>query len=654
MAAGPQCAVVISAPEDGRAADPCLEALLAEPTAGRERRIILVGNAGAGLRGGGDDRVELVAPPEGGFAAACNAGAGVAGEADSLVFLDGNATPSSGWLDALLATARAEPAAAVVGPKLLDPDGTVASAGIAIGQDRQPRHLYAGFAGHHPAVDRPKRVAAVAAACLLVRRDAFERVGGFDPQVPADLAALDLCLRLGEAGYESRYCPRSVLHHAGSQFAGSPVEQPWRDRLVPDDVEHYLADGLISISYGDPVPRVSVSPLLAAAHEGGEDEDHLAWLLSVRSRQVMELRAERASLGSPTGPVAAEVRAQPPAAAGVVVSRGDFHRLGAGEPRHRVSVLMPVKDAAPELLRTLPRLLVQRADAELEIVAVDSGSTDGTVEILEEFKATVVAIDPAQFDHGLTRNLVAEHARAEVLIFLNGRSRPLDDRWLAPLLSALDADPGIAGACSRVVPHEDADLLTRRDVELDPSGSARRAVKRIDDWEAYRAMPVDQRRLLFNFHTVSAAIRADVLERIPFRSVRTIGEDLLWAREVLEAGMTLVHEPGSRVYHSHDYSLRELFMRNVDDGIAHRDINDRIVSEGDLDELVRAAIASDWHYLREGTGLAGGELELWQIRAALRRVAQGAGQWLGTNYVELPVDAVTPFSRVDSVRGQRR
>ena len=101
-------------------------------------------------------------------------------------------------------------------------------------------------------------------------------------------------------------------------------------------------------------------------------------------------------------------------------------------------------------------------------------------------------------------------------------------------------------------------------------------MKRIDDWDAYEAMPVEQRRLLLNFHTVSAAVRADVMRAIRFESVRAIGEDLLWAREVLEAGMALVHEAESRVFHSHDYSLRERFMRNVDDGIANREINGRI------------------------------------------------------------------------------
>jgi rhamnosyltransferase len=175
-------------------------------------------------------------------------------------------------------------------------------------------------------------------------------------------------------------------------------------------------------------------------------------------------------------------------------------------------------------------------------------------------------------------------------------------------------------------------------------------VKRIDDWQAYRAMGVEERRLLLNFHTVSAAIRADVLERIPFRSVRAIGEDLLWAREVLEAGHALVHEPDSLAYHSHDYSLREWFMRNVDDGVANRDINERSLSEQEADALVRGMVASDWAHLRDALGLDGAELEQWQIQAALRRCAQVAGQWLGVNHTDFPPEATVAFSRVANAR----
>jgi GT2 family glycosyltransferase len=673
MTAGPQCAVVIPTFNGAHLLSTCLEALLAHPPERCEWRIVVVDDAssdGTAERFGSyDDRVTMVARERnGGFAEACNEGARVAGDADYLVFLNNDTIPIAGWLDALVEAANAHPAAAAIGSKLLYPDGTVQHAGVAIGHDRWPHHLYAGLPGEHPAVNRPKRVAAATAACLLVRRAAFEQLSGFDTVFLNGYEDIDFCLRLGEQGHEVRYCPQSVLYHLESvtRWADDNMhhdernsrlyEERWHDRAVPDDVEHYLADGLITVEYGARFPvRMSISPLLASVQRETGAGDRLEHLLTIRTDQVLELqmRRTRAALehrrDEASLPTAMSVRGRTGGTA-ETVHRGEFHRLGSGPGRHRVSVLMPLMDAGEALRETLPLLLDQKAAAELEIVAVDSASRDDTIAVLKEFDATVIAIDPAEFDHGLTRNLAAEHARGDVLVFLNGRSRPCDDRWLEPLLAALDADPSVAGACSRVLPYPDADPLTQRDGALEPSGSPERSVKRIEDWAAYAAMPIEQRRLLLNFHTVSAAIRAEVMQRIPFQSVRAIGEDLLWAREVLEDGMALVHEAESRVYHSHDYSLREWFMRNVDDGIANRDINDRSLSEHEADALVRGMVASDWAYLRDELGLEGEELEGWQIQAALRRAAQVAGQWLGVNHTGLSPEAVSAFSRVANSR----
>ncbi|MGN6258490.1 MAG: glycosyltransferase [Solirubrobacterales bacterium] len=672
MGDGPRCALVIPTFNGAHLLSTCLEALFDHPPE-CDWQVVVVDDAssdGTAERFGNfDERLTMVARQEnGGFAEACNEGARMAGEADFLVFLNNDTVPLPGWLDALVEDLLAHPEAAATGSRLLYPDGTIQHAGVAIGQDGWPHHLYTGMPGDHPAVTRPKRVVAATAACLLVRRQVFEDLGGFDTAFINGYEDVDLCLRMGEQGHEVRYCPDSVLYHLESVTRWEDGElhhvdhnsrlyaERWHDRVAPDDFEHYLDDGLIKAEYGDRFPvRLSISPLLATVRRETEAEDRLEHLLTVRTEELLELQAQRSR-------AALEHRRDEAALPKVprgrrrsggeaeVVNAGEFHRLAGGRGRHRVSVLMPLMDAGEALRRTLPLLLEQDAAAELEIVAVDSASRDDTVTILKEFDATVLAIDPAEFDHGLTRNLVARHAQGDVFVFLNQRSQPCDERWLQPLLDALDSDPAVAGATSRVLPYPDADPLTRRDGSLDPSGSPERSVKRIEDWGAYAAMPIEQRRLLLNFHTVSAAVRADVLREFPFKSVRAIGEDLLWAREVVEAGMALVHEPGSRVYHSHEYSLREWLMRNVDDGIANCEINGRSLSEEEADALARGMIASDWGFLREELGFEGEELERWQIQAALRRAAQSAGQWLGVNYASFPPEAVDAFSRVANSR----
>lgn len=672
MAERPRCAVVIPTHDGVHLLRACLEALLANPPSACSWRIVVVDDASsdgtAERLAGYRDRVTFVQRDvNGGFAHACNDGAREAGDVDHIVFLNNDTVPVAGWLDALVADAAAHPQAGAIGAKLLFPDGSVQHAGVALGRDGWPHHLYTGFPGAHPAVDRPKVVAAATAACLLVRAELFAQLGGFDTAFHNGYEDIDLCLRMREQGHEVRYCPQSVVYHLESvtrwrdgsggdtQHNDRLYQERWGDRIQPDDVDHYLADGLVSIEYGPYFPLdVSISPLLATVRRDGIEPEPLERLLAIRSAQVMELQSARtrAALAQRDDDALPSPRRPRPRSGGTpeVLHRGRLHRLGSGKPRHRVSVLMPLMDAGADLREILPLLLGQSASAELEVVAVDSASRDDTVEQLAAFGATVIAIDPSQFDHGLTRNLAAAHAQGDVLVLLNGRTRPAGSDWLAPLLDALDSSPDVAGACSRVVSYPDADLLTARDGLLELSGSTERTVKRIEDWSAYRAMAVEERRVLLNFHTVSTAIRADALRRIPFRSVRTIGEDLLWAREVLEAGLALVHEPASLAHHSHDYSLREWLMRNVDDGVANHEINGRTLSEADAGALVRGMVASDWAYLRDELGLEGEELERWQIQAALRRAAQVAGQWLGVNHDDLPPAALTAFSRVEHAR----
>jgi rhamnosyltransferase len=248
-----------------------------------------------------------------------------------------------------------------------------------------------------------------------------------------------------------------------------------------------------------------------------------------------------------------------------------------------------------------------------------------------------VAIEPAAYNHGATRTLAAGYASGEVLVFVNQRSLPADENWLANLVEPLDDDPEVAGVCSRVQPRPDADLLTAREVERDLNASPRRAVRAIVDWQEYRASAPPQVRLLINFHTIGAAIRPSIFARIPFRTVRTIGEDITWAREVLEAGYRIQHEPSSVVLHSHNYSLQELLQRNYDDGLANRELVGHRVDSQELETTVLARVLEDWRYL-EQCQLAEDELARWRVVAAWRRLAQAVGQWLGTNQEQLAGD----------------
>ena len=605
-----------------------------------------------------------------GFARSCNDGA-AASAGEYVVFLNNDTIPQRGWLDALVAYADSTPAAAAVGSKLLFPNGLVQHAGLVIGRDRFPRHVYAGFPGDHPAVCRSRRFQAVTGACVLVRRTAFEDADGFDPTFLNGYEDVDLCLRLGERGLESHLCHESVLVHLES-VSRTPERyeelnrlflERWGGRVRPDDLDVYVDDGLLGIDGGDTYPlRLVLAPRLGVLTGPGEDPRD--GLIGRRSNQAFALLkrtvASYVELLEQAGGAAPARRDSPflaaPAAAGAAVaapnrrSDGVWHELGAAGTLPDVSVLMPVKDAGAELRKLIPSVLSQAYDGRVEVVAVDSGSVDDTVDVLLEHRATVLEIEPAAFNHGRTRNLAAKHARGEVLVFLNKASLPADGEWLARLVAPLWDDARVAGVTSRVAPLPTADVLVQRDVLRSPSGSRERIVRDLESVDAFRRLPEPERRLLVNFHTVGCAIRPSALRAHPFREAVTIGEDMAWAQDVLEAGWRIVHEPTSVVLHSHAYGPLEILRLNVDDGIANRAIVGRTMDEGEVAPLIQALVRDDWRYLAEECRLSEAELERWRLTAAVRRTAQVVGHWIGVNHDGRGRDLAWRLSRIEATR----
>jgi GT2 family glycosyltransferase len=299
----PQCSIIVPVHNQSALTRQCLDSVL-----GSESRatyeIVVVDDAStdgtAAMLAGCADAVRTVTHRENtGFATACNDGAAAA-EGEYLVFLNNDTIAQPGWLDALVDHAERNPRASVVGSKLLFPNDTVQHAGVVIGQDGYPRHLYAGFPADHPVVNKSRPFQAVTAACMLVRRGPFEKAGGFDSAYHNDLEDLDLCLRLRDAGHEVHYCHESVLYHLESVSrevkytteSARLYRSQWGDRVEHDDFEYYIEDGLLRAAYRAVYPfKLGISPLLAFI-DTDERLKETERLLDERSGQVLQLLKE--------------------------------------------------------------------------------------------------------------------------------------------------------------------------------------------------------------------------------------------------------------------------------------------------------------------------------------------------------------------------
>jgi rhamnosyltransferase len=223
-----------------------------------------------------------------------------------------------------------------------------------------------------------------------------------------------------------------------------------------------------------------------------------------------------------------------------------------------ISVLIPVKNGGAELARCLDAIQRQRLDAELEVVVVDSGSTDGSIAAATSRGARVRVIPPESFRHGSARNLAADEARGDILVFTTQDAVAADDDWLRTLVAPL-ADRSVAGVYGRQLPHADASPPEQYFLEFLYGPVSR--VQRIRDLS----------ELTFEttlFSNVNSAMLRSTWEQHRFRDDLIMSEDQEWSRRVLLDGYAIAYEARAAVRHSHSYSIADAFRRFFDSGVS--------------------------------------------------------------------------------------
>jgi len=222
-----------------------------------------------------------------------------------------------------------------------------------------------------------------------------------------------------------------------------------------------------------------------------------------------------------------------------------------------ISVVAPVKNERAHVRKCVEGILSQTLANSLEIIFVDSGSTDDTLEILAEYPVKVHQIPASQFNHGDTRNLGVRLGRGQFVALTVADARPVDNRWLECMLKHFD-DPKVAGVCGQqVVPHEpDKNPLQWFRPYSEP------VPKKV--WFAnpdeFEKLSPSEKLALCGWDDVTALYRRSVLLELPFRRVG-FAEDMIWAKDALLRGHALVYDYGARVYHYHHENVRFRFRR---------------------------------------------------------------------------------------------
>jgi rhamnosyltransferase len=197
--------------------------------------------------------------------------------------------------------------------------------------------------------------------------------------------------------------------------------------------------------------------------------------------------------------------------------------------------------------RCLETLASQLGDFDLDVVVVDSGSEDSTVDIARSHGARIIELPPAEFDYSKALNTGIEAASGDFVVNLSAHAIPLDEQWLESMMAPF-VDPRVAGVAGRQVPWPGASWEEVHRLEFQ-FGSVRRV---------YSSVNADE----MVFSNSASCIRRSVWVDAPFALPAV--EDMDWARRVIAAGWKIVYEPKAAVHHSHHEGVRAKARRLID------------------------------------------------------------------------------------------
>ncbi len=213
----------------------------------------------------------------------------------------------------------------------------------------------------------------------------------------------------------------------------------------------------------------------------------------------------------------------------------------------KVSVIIRAKNEERYLSETLTAITGQHF-RDFEVVLVDSGSTDQTIEIGRQHGAKIVTMDPKEFTYGRALNLGVSHSEGQFLVSLSAHATPHSDEWLDRLVSGFRYT-SVAGVYGRHIPRDNVSLFELLGMRL--SGVTSNTV-RLQSGSA-------------RFSNTNGAFRRDLWEAAPFDERLPGAEDIEWARRMQRLGYDILFEPRAAVYHSHGESFPRLLRRQLHD-----------------------------------------------------------------------------------------
>lgn len=222
-----------------------------------------------------------------------------------------------------------------------------------------------------------------------------------------------------------------------------------------------------------------------------------------------------------------------------------------------ITVIIPTKNGG-EKFKECVHGIQKQSVSFTEVLVVDSGSTDNTLQIANDANFRIISISPDKFDHGTTRAMCVELANTELILFMSQDAILTDPNSVSLLISAF-RDESVACAYGRQLPHTDADPFAISHREINYSG--RSYVTAL-----HSSYPKGFRKTFFS-NAYGAYRKSTLIEVGNFDQQTIFGEDALAAAKLLKNGRRCAYVAEATIKHSHNYSIKEDFNRYFDAGV---------------------------------------------------------------------------------------
>lgn len=310
----------------------------------------------------------------------------------------------------------------------------------------------------------------------------------------------------------------------------------------------------------------------------------------------------------------------------------------------RASIFIPTYNGEEYLDQILYAIFKQKTDFDYEVLIIDSGSKDKTLDIVRKYLAKhdnirLHEIPNTEFGHGKTRNLAAQMCTGEFMVYLSHDAIPAHDRWLYEMLKPFEMNEKVVAVMGKQDPRQKCFPLMKYDIQNVFKGFGP-DMGLTFYYNDYFVSPGGVLDFVSFYSDVNSATRRDfLLNVIPYKDVK-YSEDQMFGKDVIEAGYLKVYASRGNVQHSNDMKLGEYKKRMFDETLGLRKIGhdfEPLSRKAMLKNIVKGALKDTVRILIDGQYTKKRKL-YWLVINPLFHIEKWRGVYVGT-HVQLDDDA---------------